>query len=219
MTTTIYRSIGERILLGRQKIENTLNSPEILTLVSRFGYDETALNNALVLSDECDTLVKKQQNEYSQQYVSTRFFEEEFHKANKQYINTLELARIAFKNDNKARINLQLDGRRKSLFLNWYTQAKAFYFNLLNNPDWVTTMGRFGYTTESITEEMNNVDMLFELHNAKTREKGEAQTATQERDNKVEVFEEWITDYTRVARIALQDSPQLLEKLGIVVPS
>ena len=161
MTATIYRNISERILLGREKIENTLNSPEILPLLSSYGYDETELNTALALSDECDALVLKQQNEYSEQYVATRAFDEEYWVVNKQYVNTVELARIAFKADNKAIINLQLNGRRKSVFLNWYTQAKAFYSNLLDSSEWITTLGRFGYTAESITAEMARVDNLF----------------------------------------------------------
>ena len=35
----------------------------------------------------------------------------------------------------------------------------------------------------------------------------------------MEALEDWLEDYLGIARVALADEPQLLEALGIVVPS
>lgn len=50
------------------------------------------------------------------------------------------------------------------------------------------------------------------------KEKGEAQEATQKRDAAIAALDEWLGDFRVVARIALEDIPQLMEalKLGTV---
>lgn len=47
-------------------------------------------------------------------------------------------------------------------------------------------------------------------------ETGEAQAATQARDKKLDELAKWVSDLRAVAKVALADDPQQLEKLGIL---
>jgi hypothetical protein len=55
--------------------------------------------------------------------------------------------------------------------------------------------------------------------NSQLKEKGEAQTATQARDEAFDAMQEWMSDFIGIARIALEAQSQYLEMLGIVEPS
>ena len=51
------------------------------------------------------------------------------------------------------------------------------------------------------------------------KEMAEDQEATRIRDEAVDAMDEWYSTYKQAMRIACEDAPQLLEKLGITVRS
>ena len=78
---------------------------------------------------------------------------------------------------------------------------------------------KFGYTAEKLQAEQALV-MTAETNNfSYDKEKGEAQQSTVNRDEKVDELIDWFRDFIEIARIALEENPQWLEKLGIVVKS
>lgn len=50
-------------------------------------------------------------------------------------------------------------------------------------------------------------------------EKGEAQEATRARNEKLEALDDYCTELKAIARMALEEQPQLMEKLGVLVRS
>ncbi len=54
---------------------------------------------------------------------------------------------------------------------------------------------------------------------AQDKERGEAQEATLLRDAKLDELDQWVSDYKKIAQVAVSDSPQQLEQLGWVVAS
>ena len=48
------------------------------------------------------------------------------------------------------------------------------------------------------------------------QEKGEAQAATKRRDAALDAMQDWLSDYLAIAKVALEEEPQLLEGLGVL---
>ena len=62
--------------------------------------------------------------------------------------------------------------------------------------------------------------MIRDLPYARARylkEKGESEAATEEKDIALATMEKWMNKFYAVAKIAMEDKPQLLEALGIIV--
>ena len=80
-------------------------------------------------------------------------------------------------------------------------------------------LAEFGITKQKLKETAQLVEDVQVKYNIQLKEKGEAQTATQLRNEALDALQEWMGDFISVARIALEDQPQYLEMLGVVKPS
>ncbi len=131
----------------------------------------------------------------------------------------VKIARVALKNNRKAGQSMQLDGDRKSSLSGWINQAKAFYANALNDDEAMAGLAKYGITREVLEAGQAAIQEVEHKFNARLKETGEAQQATLDRDAAFDALQGWMSDFTKVARVALEEQPQYLEMLGIVKPS
>jgi hypothetical protein len=76
-------------------------------------------------------------------------------------------------------------------------------------------MSRFGYTVERLQDEFAAVKEVEILHSRKLTEKGESQQSPVERVKVLDELYDCYSDFRAIARVALYDTPQLLETLNI----
>jgi hypothetical protein len=74
-----------------------------------------------------------------------------------------------------------------------------------------------GLTREKLEKGYELVQEFQTRANKKSVEATEAQKATMLRNEAMEELDQWISDYIAICRIALEDDPQELEQLGIVM--
>lgn len=213
------QTIDDQLLFAQNLIQNGTNVDAILSAMTAFGYDTTAMDAGKALLDKANELHAKQKQEYGEQFAATDELNLARENANKTYMKHVKLARIALSNDRGAFESLQLSGDRKQSISGWIQQAKTFYANAL-----VSTSVKGALSKFTVSEEVLNAGQAAILDvesklNAQLKEKGEAQAATEARDKAFDDLQEWVSQYVSIARIALEDEPQLLESLGIVEPS
>lgn len=199
------------------RITNSLNDAAIAAAVANFGYPAEKLNEGKALLDEAVALSEAFTREHKE--VDAAFDEKNDLKerAHKTYANFIRLGKVALKNHPKGMAVLEINASKATTMSGWLKQTRSFYNNLLNNADWTTAYGNFGITPEAIQSGLDEVNLVEQQLEVIMREKGDAQNATQQRDAKLEELTNWVNDYETIAKIALEDQPQLLEKLGIVV--
>ncbi|QIA07852.1 hypothetical protein [Draconibacterium halophilum] len=210
-------TIEEIIYESGLRINNSLSDRKVLNAVSPLGYTETKLTEGAGLLSEATTLVETQKREYGEVDAAQNAYETQRAEAHSKYMDLLAICKIAFKKDVKAISTLDLTGRRASTLSGWLKQTIGFYRAILANDEWKAALATYGQTEEKISAELAEIEAVASASENKKKEMGDAQNATQERDEKLEELAEWVNDYEVIARIALADKPQLLEKLGIVV--
>ena len=213
------RTVEQRLLAARVALDNTRSDPVILAAMAGFGYDETRLSEGETLLTQGEALHQQQKREYGEQYDATGALKVAFEAANKVYTTSLKIARLVFKSDLKAQGALALNGLRRSTISGWIGQSTQFYANLLADEAMMAAMGGFGYTVEKLQAEQALVADVETAHVVQARETGEAQAATQARDAKMDALDTWMGTFFTVAKAALEENAQLLEKIGLVVAS
>lgn len=221
MTTRNWqsKSIEERIRFSEVALTNALSDAEINAELTAVGYDSIKLQAGQALLNSVQDFSRNQVVQYAEQYAASDEVNKAWEAADKVYMRTLKLARIALKNHVKEQIALGLQGERKHTLTGWLDEAKLFYGNMVVSETAKAAMQSFGYTDEKWTEEAGLVDSVAHAVHMREIEKGEAQNATKQRDVKMDELDAWMQDFVAVARIALEEWPQRLEKLGIFVTS
>lgn len=216
---TPNQSIEARLLNAQVAISNAESDVEVQSYLAEFGYNAERLAEGRALYDRAQQLHQKQVKEYGDQFAASDALKSAWHEARTQYMRFVKVARVALKSERSAYQKLDLTGERKRSLSGWLAQARQFYTNALSSPDILAKLGEFGVTQQKLEAGKKLVDDTEAANAAQEKEKGEAQQATQERDAGFEDMDDWFSDFLAIARIALEEKPQLLEKLGIVEPS
>lgn len=196
-------------------LTNVQNQAAIAAALDAFGYDAAAIQEGLALLNTARGLYDVQIREYGEQHAATQAFETACSQADKAYAAHRNLAKIAFKADAQRQTDLHLNDRKPQAYAPWYEQARHFYTAVLADTAAQTTLAKYKVTLESLQAAQTQLEMTSTLKSAQEKEKGEAQDATQQRDAALAALDTWLADFKVVARIALQDTPQLLEALNL----
>jgi len=196
-------------------VANAQQQPEIAAALDTYGYDTAAIQQGQTLLATARSLYDLQIKEYGEQHGATQAFEAACRQADKTYAAHRKLAKVAFKNDAQRQTNLRLNERKSQVYALWHEQARHFYTALLADPAAQTQLTRYKITPEALQAALALVDQAETLKTAQEKEKGEAQNATVQRDAALLALDDWLADFKVVARLALADTPQLLESLKL----
>jgi len=203
----------------RVRIDNSLSSPEILERVAEYGYTKEKLLQGQALVEQATALYQQQDGEYDDQKAATRAYKARFQEAHNQYMRFVKVARVAFEEDIDTYQRLGLFGERSLLFDVWLPQVRKFYDQALQDPDILAALGQWNITQKRLEDGVALVEEAVRAHDAQIKETGEAQQSTQEKDAAIDAAYRWTNTYQKIAAIALEETPQLLEKIGILVRS
>ncbi len=213
-------NLDAKLLAAQIAIDNSLSDEEIGGYLNNFGYDQARITVGKVLYEQTRSLQQKQNVDYASQKTVTGDLKVKQTATHKEYMKFVKVSRVCLKDDVAATQKLALNGRRiTNTFAGWYSQVNQFYLNAISDDEVIAKLTGFGVLKEHLEAGKAMLDEVSQVNASQENEKGEAQQATHERNKTAALLSDWMSDFTAIARVALVEKPQLLEKLGIKEPS
>ena len=219
MATKRTLSEAETLEQYRVALENAESQTEIATIMAEFGYDETLIAEGKALftqTREAYDLNKKEDDETSESYTNFTTLKESLAKT---YTLHRKKGKIIFRKDTITLNKLSLTGSLPTSYIKWLETVKKFYTVASSDTEIQNKLVRLKITTEELNGTIQLISNLELARSEYLREKGESQDSTKLKDKAFGEIDDWMSEFYAVAKIALEDNPQLLESLGKFVKS
>lgn len=219
MATKRTLSEAEALEQYRVSFENVEKQPNIATIMAEFGYDEVVLTEGktlLTTTRAAFDFNKKEDDETSEAYKNFTTLKENVATT---YTLHRKKAKVIYRNELTTLQKLSITGSVPTAYIKWLETVKKFYTVALADTEIQLKLVRLKVTVEELNGTLQLITNLEEARAAYLREKGESQDATKQKDKAFGEMDDWMSAFYAVAKIALEDSPQLLESLGKFVRS
>ena len=201
---------------ARVAIENGKNVPEIAGKLTLFGYAPEQMEVGQQLLADAEAKQNAQKKEYGEQYDATEKQNTLYGEANKEYMKFMKLARIRFADNVDIQQAMRLNGSRKRNLAGFIRDASLFYSNALANENVINGLSKYNITREDLEKGQQLLKDLEQAEAVQKKETGDAQISTQKRNEAMDKLENWFSEFIEVARIAVDDEPEMMEMLGVL---
>lgn len=201
-----------RVALG-----NAETHSEVSGIMAELGFDSAKIAEGKALLAQTRSLYDLNKTEDDETSAAYQLFSKKRSELEKVFHMQRKKAKVIFRNDGLTARRLAISGERPREYINWLEAARKFYSTAIGDTDIQNKLTRLAITSEQLNDANK---LLNEMETARAeylRERGESQDATKAKDAALAKMGDWMSEFYAVARIGLDDKPQLLEVLDIVV--
>lgn len=199
--------------------KNTEKQPIIFASMGELGYDQPELDIGKALLATANARYDENKQEDDETIAARAVFDDLAEEVSVTYKLHRKKGKSKFRKDEVVLKTLALTGSLSRVYVKWLETVKIFYKGLTGHPEWLTIISKLKVTAEDLTAAQAKI---AELENARAdylREIGEDQEATRQKNLAFGALDDWMIDFYETARIAMEDKPQLLEAIGLLVRS
>lgn len=210
---------AEILELYRISLTNAALQPAIAQILSEYGYGPEKLAEGQALLAKVRAAYAIRETERNESNAAYHAFEMLWDQLTGIYAAHRRKAKVAFSNAPVLAERIKVHGAISRTYVRWLETVKPFYSISLVDPEIQQGLTRVRVGVE----ELNAANALIpELEAARSRyiqERGESQNATKLKDAAFSQIDDWMSEFYAIAKIALEESPQLAESLGRLVRS
>ena len=217
MATRPKKSEADMLELYRVALENAETQPEIATIMAELGYDSANITEGKNILAETRTAYDFNKTEDDETLTAYSGFSTKKEQLEDMFNIHRKKAKVIFRNDAVTAEKLAITGSMHRTYVKWLEAARKFYSVAAADTEIQSKLARLKISVDDITAANTLIADLEKARAEYLREKGESQDATKAKDAAFAKIDDWMSEFYAVARIGLEDSPQLLEALGKVV--
>jgi len=203
----------------RVSLENVKKQPKISSTMTEYGYTPESITIGENLYSSTLQVYQLNKTEDDETSTAYQLFDQNRVALTDIYRIHRRKAKAAFRKDPVMLDQLSVSGSQPGVYVKWMVMVKKFYAEASNSEETKTKLSRFKVTDEEISMAINLISQTEAARSEYLREVGESEDATKQKDAAFTKLDDWMGEFYEVAKIALEDHPQLLEALGLSVRS
>lgn len=192
---------------------------DIADLLAEYGYDEAKISEGKTLYHQATASQESNRKETNEEIEAHQVFDNLFKALVETYKAHRKRAKVVFKDQPATLKILALTGTMPLRILSVLQEIEILYTELDKDESLKNALKIMKITPEDITAQLSKLAEVRTAYAKYTAEKGESQQATKDKNQAFGAFEKWVRNFHNLAKIALEDQPQLLESLGKFIRS
>ncbi len=199
--------------------ENISKNDVLKTELAEYGYGEQEIAQGKIIYDTATQMYESNKWKTSEETLSYNEFSKKLETFKTSYAIDRKKAKIIYKDEPKILTALHIKGIAPFRIGKLLEDIEAFYKELKTKPDLLAPLNKLKITVEHIDAQLTALTEVKQAEATYKLKKGESQQATKDKDAAFATLEKWVREFYAIAKIALEDKPQLLESIGKFVRS
>lgn len=219
MATRPRFSEAETLEQYRVALENAETQSAILAIMTELGYGSTTISEGKSLLAETRQAYDSNKTEDDESSAAYADFNRKKNQLSDIYTLHRKKSKVIFRNDPLTADKLAISGSLPRTYIKWLEGVKKFYSVSIADTTIQSKIARLKITPEDLNAANDLISDVEKARAVYLKEKGESQDATKIKDAAFAKLDDWMREFYAVAKIGLEDNPQLLESLGKIVKS
>lgn len=210
-------STAEQLKRAKVALTNTSSDIEIQAAVAAYGYNETTLAVGWNYYNDADAAVSANVAAAGAQAQATSDVVNAGKTAFAAYQGLSTVAKAVLQGDKGSLAKLGLDRPMPRAIAPFLAGAYILFDNAAADAEIKAKLATRGYDDTKLGEERAKIKAYDDADDVQEAAKGANQQATSVANAAMKRLNDWISQYLKIARVALSGKKNLLEKLGITV--
>ncbi|WP_339926233.1 hypothetical protein [uncultured Cyclobacterium sp.] len=201
----------------RIALDNAESQPKIAAIMAELGYDAAAISEGRAILNETRQAYELNQTEDDERTAAYADFSSKKEQLEDVFSMHRKKAKVIFRKDPVTAEELAVSGAKPRAYMRWLEAVKKYYGIASTDSLIQGKLARLKISVDDLNAAKAMISDIEVARSNYLREKGESQDATKIKDAAFAKIDDWMSEFYAVAKIGLDENPQLLEALGKVV--